>query len=224
MNEGARRSCALTLACALTACAPTGGGETSATTDAPSSGEVSVDTSSSASATGDATDSTGAATDVSATADATGSTSDASATDSGTGTTDPAAQCVDGECDLEACACALLPEDVERLDCGYLYVQDPAPLWQAAHDCALAAADQQQAFKLVYELQGIDSFVGRALTGHSSGGYVLQELRYDSWGAPIAGTNTCETIAALPNCDVDSNSMCLECVNPGAATTLCDGP
>ena len=54
------------------------------------------------------------------------------------------------------------------------------PAWEAARDCALKAASEQRAFKLVTWLQGIDSQVGQAFVGLTGESYAVATFYFDS--------------------------------------------
>lgn len=153
-----------------------------------------------------------------ATATSTGGTTGAS-----TGAVAPcsADQCVDDLCIFEACACALVPEGVAYLDCGEIHLYEPTELWHAAHDCVLAAVAQQQSFKVVFARPGLDSQLGSAFVGLTEGGYSLRAMHYDSWGPDVAEEMSCESIAAIPDCVLTPQQICLECVNPGEPRVMC---
>ena len=110
-------------------------------------------------------------------------------------------------------------------DCG---VVDPwnnsTAEWQAARDCALAAAAAKQQFQLVLWLQGIDSSVGRGYAGTAARSFALEEIHFDSLGSPIASSRPCTALAAVDGCTVAPGEACLECVEPGLPGTVCDGP
>ncbi|MCY1056829.1 hypothetical protein [Nannocystis sp. SCPEA4] len=73
------------------------------------------------------------------------------------------------------------------LDCG---VVDPwnntTEDWLTARDCALMAAAAEQPFQLVTWRQGIDSAVGRGYVGTAARSFMLEEIRFDTLGSPIA--------------------------------------
>ncbi|PCC71941.1 hypothetical protein SAMN02745121_03291 [Nannocystis exedens] len=110
-------------------------------------------------------------------------------------------------------------------DCG---VVDPwnnsAAEWQAARDCALAAAGAQQQFQLVTWRQGIDSSIGRGYTGVAARSFALAEIHFDSLGSPIAFSQPCAGLVAVDGCTVAPGEACLACAEPGVAVTVCDVP
>ncbi|MFZ6182131.1 hypothetical protein [Nannocystis pusilla] len=110
-------------------------------------------------------------------------------------------------------------------DCG---VVDPwnnnTAEWQAASDCALAAAAAEQQFQLVIWLQGVDSSVGRGYAGTAARSFALEELHFDSLGSPIVSSRPCAGLAAVDDCAVAPGEACLVCVAPGLPGTVCDIP
>ncbi len=150
------------------------------------------------------------------------STSDAS----GDGTTaavgcDPA-NCISDICDFEACVCALLPAEHEYIDCGARAYFEPPELWNLAHDCVLAAIADQASFKLTLLSKGLDSKIGKAWVGVAGDGYQLRMMAYDSYGPVAAEDRACAAVVALPDCDVDAGTICLECEGPGEFAPLCE--
>ncbi|WAS95003.1 hypothetical protein [Nannocystis punicea] len=113
----------------------------------------------------------------------------------------------------------------EVQDCG---VVDPwnntTQEWQAAHDCALAAAAAQQQFQLVTWLQGIDSSVGHGYAGVAARSFAVERIHFDSLGSPIAFEQSCEGLFAVDNCTVAPGEVCLVCALPGLSQPLCDLP
>ncbi len=216
-QRGRRIGCAGVLAAALVGCGPEKGGSTSDT----------AGTTAAAMTTGEGSEGTGvtspgSASGVTSSSGSEGGTQGMTTTTGTTGTTgaEPAA-CTPGVCDFEACACSLVPPGVEFVDCGYVRWTDPSPAWVAAHECALAAAQQQVGFKVVFDRQGIDSKVGGAFVGLAGVAYALQEMQYDSWGKDIATQRPCAGVAEIAGCTVAPNEICLECVDPGASAVVC---
>jgi hypothetical protein len=113
----------------------------------------------------------------------------------------------------------------EVQDCG---VVDPwnntAQEWQAARDCALAAAAAEQQFQLVTWLQGVDSSIGRGYAGVAARSFALEQIHFDSLGSPIAFEQSCDGLVALDGCIVTPGEACLECTVQGLSQPLCDLP
>ena len=172
--------------------------------------------------TGDVEPTSGSA---SASATGTGSTgsSDASSSGESSGTT--------GElvCTLEEQACAAAGQLGPFMDCGAAKLDDAVEVWQAAHDCALANAGAQMPFKLIVELQGIDSEVGEAYVGVAARSYALSRFFFDGdpcgggGCGPVVSVQSCATLTATMGCTVEVGSVCLSCDGAGEATQVC-GP
>lgn len=185
-----------------------GGGVSMSETGEPTTADIEP-TSGSASATG--TSATGS------------STGEASTTGATSGTT--------GElvCTLEEQACAAAGQLGPFMDCGAARLDDAVEIWQAAHDCALANAGAQMPFKLIVELQGIDSEVGEAYVGVAARSYALSRFFFDGdpcgggGCGPVVGVQSCATLTAVMGCTVEVGSVCLGCDGAGEATQVC-GP
>lgn len=194
---------------ATTAAASSSGGSVSMSeTGEPTTGDIEPTSGSdSASATG--TSSTGS--------------SDASSSGESSGTT--------GElvCTLEEQACAAAGQLGPFMDCGAATLDDAVEVWQAAHDCALANAGGQMPFKLIVELQGIDSAVGEAYVGVAARSYALSRFFFDGdpcgggGCGPVVSVQSCATLTAVMGCTVEVGSVCLGCDGAGEATQVC-GP
>lgn len=186
-------------------------------TDGTSTGDASTgpgqsSTSGDAPTTGDASSTSGDPT-----------TGDASSSSAGSTT--------DGlECSLMEVACAEAGQLGDFEDCGLVLLEDPPSAWQAAHDCALAAANEQRAFKVIFELQGIDSAIARAFVGLTAESYAVEALFFD--GDPCGGGGCgpkidqafCgEGLVAVDGCVVEPGEMCLSCAAMGEFLTVCEG-
>lgn len=223
-----RRALALALL-ALSACGDGSSGDTGTET-------TSTDASSTLTPT---TDGPGSSTGMNASTDSTGmnaSTGSTSSTDttgdSSTGDSDSGPVGTTGEvaCGLVEQACAAVEVYGAYDDCG---VVDPwndlAPAWQAARDCALKAASEQRAFKLVTWLQGFDSQVGQAYVGLPAESFALAMFHFDSdpcgggGCGPVAGQSYCETLVAVADCVVEPGGPCLGCVGQTELLQIC-GP
>jgi hypothetical protein len=156
----------------------------------------------------------------------TSTTSDASesgSSEGGSGTGAPV-------CSLEQVACDLAESNGEFEDCGSVDPwDDDTAAWQAAHDCAVAAASEQRAFKVVTWLQGIDSQIGVAYASLVGRSYGLSHFGFDSdpcgggGCGPVVYGGSCDLLVATPDCMVEPGQACLTCVNQGDSTQFC-GP
>ena len=112
--------------------------------------------------------------------------------------------------------------------CGTLGADSSTAAFQAAKNCVLAAIETAEPFVVVWDIQGIDSRVARAIYGISGdSGLAISSLSYD--GDPRGGggearprttTSSCSSLAPAASCD-DSElpfSLCLSC----AAATVVD--
>ena len=133
-------------------------------------------------------------------------------------------------CTLEAQACAAVEALGDYEDCGAVDPWDDLlPAWEAARDCALKAASEQRAFKLVTWLQGIDSQVGQAFVGLPAESYAVATFYFDSdpcgggGCGPQVSQASCESLAALADCVVEPGWACLTCAGQGMVDEVC-GP
>lgn len=152
------------------------------------------------------------------------STTGAASTGVGTGTTGEAV------CSIEHEACELAGSLGEFTDCGVVNPWDDAvELWQAAHDCALAAATAQQPFKLITILQGIDSDVAEAYVGVAARSYALSRFFFDGdpcgggGCGPVVSAGSCAGLVATMDCVVEPGNVCLSCEGAGMSEQVC-GP
>lgn len=151
-----------------------------------------------------------------------------------TGTTDATTSNTTGgvePCTLEHHACELAGQLGDFEDCGLV---DPwnhdAAQWQAAHDCALAAATEERAFKLITILQGIDSDVGQAYVGQEARSYAISTLFFDSdpcggiGCGPVITISSCASLTDQPDCEVSPGTICLSCDAQGQSSEVCGPP
>ncbi len=188
----------------------TGGEPTTATDTSGTSGDTIGDTISSTGGGGE----TGSATSTSA-----------ASSETGEGSTTGGLVCT-----LEEQACAAVEVFGDYEDCGTVDPWDDlTPAWEAARDCALKAASEQRAFKLVTWLQGIDSQVGQAFVGLTGESYAVATFYFDSdpcgggGCGPLVSQASCESLAALADCVVEPGWACLSCAGQGMADEVC-GP
>lgn len=203
----------LSLSLSLSAC-----GDDSMSSSEGSTGEPTSEAST------DASTGTDSGTDTS-----TGSTA-TTGTDSDTGTTtttttDATSTTGDPACELIAVACAAAEQGGAFLDCG---VVDPwnnsAEEWQTARDCALDAASQQKAFKLVTWLAGIDSQVGLAYVGFEGETYGITRYYYDSYPPELVTQASCGSLSPTMGCtDGPDQEACLTCDDQTEPVTICGG-
>lgn len=101
------------------------------------------------------------------------------------------------------------------IDCGDVTVRDPEDVWVAAHDCAVGAATLSEPFKVVADIQGIDSFPRRAFVGAAGLVYQLAQLDQDFGGfgggpSPVRH-RFCDAVVATPGCTPTVGEICLQC-------------
>lgn len=166
-------------------------------------------------------------------ADSTSTSSTTSAATTGPDTSSTTAETTGGlePCTLEHHACAFAGQLGDFEDCGLV---DPwnhdAAAWQAAHDCALAAASMERAFKLITILQGIDSDVGQAWAAQEARSYALSVMFFDGdpcgggGCGPVVSVGACTGLTATDGCTVEPGVICLTCEGQSESTQLCGPP
>lgn len=128
-------------------------------------------------------------------------------------------------CDIEVYAAELAELFGSFEDCGVVDPwEDTTTQWQAARDCALAAAQEQRAFKLVTRRQGIDSMIARAYLGEEAESYALTELLHDSYQIPTIEARSCAALVDEPGCTVAPGEACLRCEGQGTLAEVCGAP
>lgn len=128
-------------------------------------------------------------------------------------------------CDLptyvdEAAAGKTVPED-----CGTVTLDDPDAAYVAAHDCVLAASDTQQAYRMVAQLQGIDSSVWVGYAGTVGFVYSESSFLYDGGGnagGEFISRTECSPEAVFECVPSSSNGTCLTC--EGENNLVCSDP
>ncbi len=128
-------------------------------------------------------------------------------------------------CDLptyvdEAASGKTVPED-----CGTVTLEDPDAAYLAAHDCVLAASGAQQAYRMVAQLQGLDSNVWVGYAG--SVGFVYSESSFSYEGGGIAGGESIRRAECTPedieDCSPGSGGgTCLDC--DAKSSLVCSDP
>ncbi|MBA3547493.1 MAG: hypothetical protein H0T76_13480 [Nannocystis sp.] len=226
-----RGSLVLSLVLALPACGDKSSDDAGSATEAPSTdaatsstgvGTPSTGTSGGTSTTG----STGVASEAASTSvDPTGSTTADTSSEGGEGSTTGSVACTLPD---QACAAVEVFGDYE--DCGTVDPwNDLTPAWQTARDCALAAAGEGRAFKLITMLQGFDSQVGQAFVGLPGESYAVATFYFDGdpcggqGCGPVVSRASCDSLAAVKSCAVEPGGACLACVNQSMPIQLC-GP
>lgn len=153
-------------------------------------------------------------------------------TSTGTTTGETGDDTTGGElCEIEPAACGFagqLGNEVE--DCGVVDPwDDDTAAWQAAHDCAVAAAAEQRSFCLVTVLQGIDSAVAQAYAAQEARSYALATFFFDSdpcgggGCGPTLSQSSCATLTAIDGCVIEPGNACLSCDGQGESSQIC-GP
>lgn len=154
---------------------------------------------------------------------------------------DPACQtvdeCVDGEwvcncicppefCDFEEITCDQAEQSkTPPVDCGVATLDDDLEHWNEVHECVLAEAASQNAFKGVFYLQGIDSSPRQSFVGQVGFVYALGELFQDfgGLGDPLSTVHLqpCSGLTYLPDCQVGVGFTCIQCFVQGDSQILC---
>lgn len=206
----------------LSGCGDKSSGDTGIATDPASTGAASSSTGEGTPSTG-SMDGTGSSTEVTST---TGGASTSGSSESGeVGTTGGVA------CALEDQACAAVEAYGAYEDCGAVDPwNDLAPAWQAARDCALKAASEQRAFKLITWLQGFDSQVGQAYVGLTAESFAISMFHFDSdpcgggGCGPVLSQGYCAALVEIPDCVVEPGGPCLACEGQGEPVQVCGPP
>jgi hypothetical protein len=154
--------------------------------------------------------------------------------DSGTGTGDSGSEGDSGEtgptaeCNIVDVACE--HADLSKtppIDCGDVTFADDDAAWIQAHECARVAAMNTEPFKVIFDLQGIDSFPRRAFVGQAGVAYQLYEFDQDIGGlAPDPSPVTyrfCDAIVPILDCIPGVGEICLTCSGQTDTDVLCEG-
>ena len=132
-----------------------------------------------------------------------------------------------GVCEIVESACELADQSkTPPIDCGDITTDDPLDAWQAAHDCAAQAATTMEAFKLIVDMQGIDSFPRRAFVGQVGFAYQMTQLDQDFGGFdpgpyPV-NYRYCDQIVATPGCTTAVGDICLTCMGLTDGDVYCE--
>lgn len=145
--------------------------------------------------------------------------------------------CVDGEwscecicppefCDFEQFTCDQAEQSkTPPIDCGVATLDDDIDQWNAVHDCVLAESANQNAFKGVFYLQGIDSFPRQSFIGQVGFVYALGELSQDYGGLGDPQSTIylqpCTGLTYIPDCQVGVGFTCIQCLQQGESQILC---
>jgi len=108
-------------------------------------------------------------------------------------------------------------------DCGVVTPDDPLIDWQSAHACALQHAMAGDGFRLVADIQGIDSIPQEGFMGLQGESYATSRFSADTGGIdfdtlseqPGAG------LQAIDGCEIAVGNLCLEVTSPGEVVQLC---
>lgn len=210
----------LSVLLALAGCPDKASDDTGTGTDPASTGAAGSSTADAAPTTGAGTE--GTSTGGESTSESGGSGE--SGESSGSGTTGGVA------CGLVEQACAAVEAFGAYEDCGVVDPwNDMTPAWQAAVDCALKAAKEQRAFKLITWLQGFDSQVGQAYVGLTGESYAIAMFHFDSdpcgggGCGPVASQSSCTGLLAVADCVIEPGGPCLSCAGQSEPVQIC-GP
>jgi len=123
-------------------------------------------------------------------------------------------------CDLDEVLCSYAEGKVDPIDCGVITLDDDAAAWQAAVDCASAAAFAQTGFKVGFQLQGFDSTIYEGFYGTVGFVYGTGRLYLDTFGDPMLSAYSCNGIELDPGCMPDVGTHCLQCLEQGDGMPL----
>jgi hypothetical protein len=153
-----------------------------------------------------------------------GTASDTEATAGGTDTTGGVEVC---ELEPIVTEATMNTKSLEPIDCGYLTLQDPLSAWQAGQDCAMQADSMGETFRLLWDMQGIDSQPSRGIAGLQ--GFVYGRVEYFEDKGGLAGGRTvsqrqCDSFLIPPDCAPEVGLICLTCDNTGDTDLICSVP
>jgi hypothetical protein len=139
-----------------------------------------------------------------------------------------------GQCAMTCVTCDIILVDYVEMrsesskdapvdDCGALTLEDPLADWQAAQACALQHATAGEGFRLVADLQGIDSFVQVGFMGIQGESYATSRFGFEEGG--LVSANLTEVpgagLEAVAACEVAVGELCLAVTSPGELVQLC---
>jgi hypothetical protein len=133
---------------------------------------------------------------------------------------------MDAECD--ACPFNPLVDAVESMseqmpmDCGHIGAEFEAEAWTVAHDCALAALQNQTAVVVVWQSPAIDNAHFTAIVGGTGESYAITMIEWDCQTGLSASRRSCNSVASTRDCTVEPGSMCLDCVGAQQEMPLCE--
>ena len=133
---------------------------------------------------------------------------------------------MDAECD--ACPFNPLVDAVESMseqmpmDCGYIGATSDAEAWTSAHDCSLAALQNQTAVVVVWQSPAINNAHLTAIVGGTGDTYAITMIEWDCQTALSASSRRCDSAVSTPDCTVEPGSMCLDCVGAQEQMPLCE--
>ncbi|HET6583573.1 MAG TPA: hypothetical protein VFG69_08995, partial [Nannocystaceae bacterium] len=129
-----------------------------------------------------------------------------------------------GECAFAAAVDeALADSPVPATDCGAVGLDDDLAAWEAARQCARDAALDQTSYEVSWQWQ--DGAMVRDAAIAAVIGEVFATYRFDDDAAMSTSSitvTTCTGIGVENECEVGVGQMCLDCLDPGDPTELCD--
>lgn len=108
----------------------------------------------------------------------------------------------------------------EPTDCGTVTLDDDVAAWQAASECAAAAAAAQEGFLVAFQLPSDDSLVFEGFYGTVGFTYSLGRLYTDTFGDPMLASQSCDDVTTLDGCTLEVGTHCLTCVGGGESVAL----
>jgi hypothetical protein len=113
-------------------------------------------------------------------------------------------------------------KDAPVQDCGTVGLESSLGEWQAAHDCALAAATAGEGFRVIWQGQSIDSIVTNAFVGLQAESYAVVALHADEGLGSYSVYQEIGTgLTDDDGCTVSVGELCLAVVSVGETQQLC---
>ena len=135
--------------------------------------------------------------------------------------------------DADATSCELEPQvasiaGATAIDCGSLAIGADVAMRERAQRCVLEAQEGKHAYKLIVQVQGIDSSVSQGYASPGGAGFA-SALSYDS--DPSGGSRlgaliteqSCRSLQRVPACQPSETTICLECLQTVESSIVCHG-
>jgi hypothetical protein len=115
-------------------------------------------------------------------------------------------------------------KDAPVEDCGWVTQDDSDADWRAAQDCVIGNAMAGAGFRVVGDLEGIDSFPQTAFMGLQGESYAVTQFAADTGGVDpgsLLEMSGSEGIVAIDGCVVGVGQLCLALTSEIEPITLC---